>query len=294
MRVGKGSCNGTFGELVQGVYGERPFLITLPIPALKSRAVFVPDLNSSEVTGVHANSKAIEGCKKLLQWFNVKGGGHLQIHSNIPVGKGMASSSADIAAAMKAAAHSYSLPLTEDIISHLASKIEPTDGVMYDGVVAYDYIHGQLLEDFGSLPPFMLIGIDTGGRVDTIQFNQLPKNYDIRDQSKFAEAYELVKEGIRCTDLSLICKASTISARINQKILPKPYFNEFERLSSLYQGGLVAAHSGTVLGILLDPDASNIREVFSQISKQISIIINHPKMKLFYYVGGDMKCKAYH
>ncbi|MDQ0216912.1 hypothetical protein J2S21_000001, partial [Peribacillus cavernae] len=28
LRVGKGSCNGTFGELVQGVLGERPFCAT--------------------------------------------------------------------------------------------------------------------------------------------------------------------------------------------------------------------------------------------------------------------------
>lgn len=293
MKVGKGSCNGTFGELVQGVLGERPFLITLPIPTLRSEAIFIPNITDSEITGSHSNTKAIEACKKLLQWFDMKGGGRLQIHSNIPAGKGMASSSADIVAAIKATAHSYSLPLTEDIISAIASEIEPTDGVMYDDVVAYDYIHGQLIESLGPLPPFVLIGIDAGGIVDTIQFNQLSKPYDWWDRNKFLEAYELAKTGIRNKKLSSICKAATISAHINQKILPKPHFSEFERLSNIYQGGLVIAHSGTVIGILLDPSDPNISEVFSQISKQISLIIKNSRIKPFSYFGGDVNCKEY-
>jgi uncharacterized protein involved in propanediol utilization len=289
MRVGKGSCNGTFGELVQGVLGERPFLITLPIPTLRSEAVFIPNITDSEITGSRSNTKAIEACKKLVQWFGIKGGGHLHIHSNIPIGKGMASSSADIVAAIKAVAHSYSLPLTEDIISTIASEIEPTDGVMYDDVVAYDYLHGQLIERLGPMPPFVLIGIVAGGMVDTIQFNQLPKSYDWQERNKFLEAYELVKAGIRKKDLSFICKATTISANINQKILPKPYFSEFKRLSFECQGGLIAAHSGTVLGILLDPDIPNINEVFSQVSKQLSHMMNNSGVKPFYYLGKYMK-----
>lgn len=87
MRLGKGNCNGTFGELVQGVIGEHPFLITLPIPKLRSDAIFIPDKKDSEITGLHSHVKAIQACKKLLQRFDINGGGHLHIRSNIPVGK---------------------------------------------------------------------------------------------------------------------------------------------------------------------------------------------------------------
>jgi uncharacterized protein involved in propanediol utilization len=138
----------------------------------------------------------------------------------------------------------------------------------------------------------VLIGIDVGGIVDTIQFNQLRKLYDWQERNKFLEAYELVKAGIRDKDLSFICKAATISSHINQKILPKPYFNEFGRLSNECQGGLITAHSGTVLGILLDPDIPNISEVFSQVSKQISLIMNNSRVKPFYYLGENMKDKV--
>lgn len=267
MKVGKGKCSGTFGELVQGVLGQQPFLITLPIPVLKSEAIFIPDRKKSEINGFRSHTKALEACEKVFQWFDLSGGGVLQLHSNIPRGKGMASSSADIVAAMRAVAESFSIPLTDDIISRIASEIEPTDGVMFEDVVAFDYINGQLIESFGSLPPFGMIGIDIGGVIDTIQFNQQLKQYNYSDHQMFFEAYNLIKSGIRNKDLSLICKASTMSAQVNEKFLPKPYFKEIERLTSICQGGIVVAHSGTVLGILFNPTIPNLEEFLLQVSR---------------------------
>jgi uncharacterized protein involved in propanediol utilization len=252
MKIGKGNCNGTFGELVQGIIGERPFLITFPIPSLWSHATFFPDPTISEIRGADSTIKAIKAGRLLLQWFGIKGGGFLEIRSNIPIGKGLASSSADIVAAMRAIAQSYSLPLTKEIISAISARVEPTDGVMYEEVVAFDYIHGELIESFGVLPPFTIVGVDIGGIVNTIEFNQVPKEYDRHDQNQFLKAYELVKKGFREKNLSFICKAATISARVNQKLLPKPVFSEFEKLAHAFEAGIVVAHSGTMIGILID------------------------------------------
>jgi len=93
MKLGKGSCHGTFGELVQGVSGDRPYLITLPIPSLRSEACFTPDPSISEIRVVDSKTKAKRGGELLLKRFGRKEGGHLEIHSNIPTGKGLASSS---------------------------------------------------------------------------------------------------------------------------------------------------------------------------------------------------------
>lgn len=265
MRIGMGSCMGTFGELVQGVYTERPFLITLPIPTLQSKAIFVPHTDSSEIIGARSHRKAIEGCKKLLEQFEITSGGYLHIDSNIPVGKGMASSSADMVAAMKAVADSYSLTITEEMISHASIKIEPTDGVMYEGAVAYDYKNGSLLEHFGPLPPFLLVGIDTGGRVDTVRFNKQTKSYSQKEQNQLAEAYDYVRKGIRTKDLSFICQAATMSAQINQRFLPKLCFQEFKSLADTYGGGIVTAHSGTVLGILVHPKSPHVKDIYRRI-----------------------------
>jgi L-threonine kinase len=283
MQVGRGRCNGTFGELVQGVLCERPFLISLPIPILRSNAVFIPHNKKGDITGPLSNTKAVEACKKVFQWFDLKGGGHLEVNSNIPRGKGLASSSADVVAAMKAVADSYSIPLSEEIISQISSEIEPTDGVMYKDLVAYDYIHGQLIETLGPLPSFVLIGMDLGGTINTLEFNRKPKRYSKEDQAVFLKAYHLVKLGIDFQDLSFVCQAATLSASINQKILPKRYFSEFKSFASKYDGGLIIAHSGTVLGVLLNPSFENIGEIAETISKRMIQLSNQPNMKPFYY-----------
>jgi uncharacterized protein involved in propanediol utilization len=284
MKIGKGSCNGTFGELVQGVIGERPFLITLPIPSLWSHATFFPDPTISEIIALGSKVKAIKAGKLLLQWFGVKGGGFLEIRSNIPIGKGMASSSADIVAAMRAIAQSYSLPLTKEIISAISAMVEPTDGVMYEEIVAFDYIHGELIESFGFLPPFTIVGIDIGGIVNTIEFNQVPKEYDRYVQNQFLKAYELVQKGFREKNLSFICMAATISARLNQKLLPKPVFSEFEKLAHVFEGGIVAAHSGTMIGILIDHNISiNTKDVISHLSGQITLLFKDLNIKPIFY-----------
>jgi len=283
MKLGKGTCHGTFGELVQGIIEERPFLITLPIPSLQSEAVFVPDLTFTGISVIDTKMKAKKAGESLLQYFGIKGGGYLDIYSNIPAGKGMASSSADIVAALRAIADSYSLPLTNEIISMIASKVEPTDGVMYEEVVAYDYINGQMIESFGSLPPFILVGIDFGGTVNTLKFNQVPKAYTDADHQLFHEAYQLAKKGLKDKSILDIGIAATISARVNQKILAKPFFLQLEKLADRYQGGIVVAHSGTVAGILLDGSIPNGDEAAANLLRELSLVLKGDHLKLFHY-----------
>lgn len=272
MKVGRGSCSGTFGELVQGIIDEHPFLITLPVRDLKSNALFVPERGAVDIVTVPARQKAKIACEKLLGTFGIKRGGYLHIQSNIPIGKGMASSSADIIAAVRAIADSYSLPVTEELISRIAAEIEPTDGLMYEGVVAYDYLNGKLIKAFDSLPPFILIGFDIGGSVDTVEFNQKKKEYSEKHKKKFRRAYELVNKGIESGNFAYLCEAATISSRINQQLLPKPYFEELEQLARQYNGGVVVAHSGTVAGILLDAQMPNIQAVSRQIKQQLHLL----------------------
>lgn len=284
MKIGKGSCNGTFGELVQGVLDERPFLVTLPIPALKSEAKFIPNPESHEIMGPARKTKAVTACKKLLERYEIKCGGTLVIESNILVGKGMASSSADIVAAIRAVADSHDLKITEEIISEIASGIEPTDGVMYQEVVAYDYIGGQLIERFRGLPQLNIIGIDFGGTIDTITFNKDQKRYSENDKERLADAYDLVKNGLEKQELSSIFEASTISAEINQKILPKPYFNQFVKLVEEHNCGLIVAHSGTILGILTDNDHKK-EELSEIIIKEFFDEPNSNKYKSIFFLN---------
>jgi L-threonine kinase len=250
---------GTCGELAQGQFDSgEDFLITLPVDMWAEMRVTI-DVNSSEVRGNIEKTKTILAIRKTLDYLGFANfGATFQSQSDLPEGKGMASSSADIVAACRAVSAALKLPLSAEEISRIAISIEPTDGVMYEGSVCYNHREGSLLETFGNLPPFNLLVLDLGNQVDTVAFNHPPKNYTTAERDKINQAYELIKSGIQMQDLAQIGLGATLSAEVNQRILVKPHF---ERIASIARAhgasGICAAHSGTVLGLLFAPRASH-------------------------------------
>ena len=257
---GIGVAHGTFGELLQGEYNGSSFLVTLPI-ANKSTAVFIPDKIASEVRGDSVREKARRAVSMFLELHGIQCGGHLSIASNIPIGKGMASSSADIVASLRAVADVYRRPCSARLISQIACKIERTDGVMYDGVVLYNPKNGRLMKKMSVFPPIVLLGIDAGGQIDTAQFYQTCTGYRLSEQILMRQTLQYLLYGVQRQNTAMIFRSATISATINQRRLQNPYFYTINRLASEYGGGVVVAHSGTVIGLLLDPKRLHPDEV---------------------------------
>ncbi|HZG70890.1 MAG TPA: hypothetical protein VEY51_05060 [Chondromyces sp.] len=257
MNVGIGVCQGTFGELAQGVRGHLPFLFTLPID-WKSKSEFYPSEQPAVRCTDSSKRKAILACRKTLEFVGIKGGGTLHIQSNLPVGKGMASSSADIVASMRAVANAYNIELAADIISELAADIEATDGVMYPGIVSYNHIHGELIECYDFPGSMRLLGFDTGGVVDTKTFTDGKETYSSIELTQFEKVYEQLSRGLKEKKHVDIFEAATLSARLNQRLLPKPYFDLFEEIADENGWGIVVAHSGTVMGLLMDGHEKNV------------------------------------
>jgi L-threonine kinase len=72
----------------------------------------------------------------MLRRHGLPGGGTLILQSRLPEGKGHASSSADLVATVRATDATGVTPTRRQIESMLAT-IEPSDGVMYSGVVEH-------------------------------------------------------------------------------------------------------------------------------------------------------------
>ena len=70
---------------------------------------------------------------------------NVEIHSDIPRGKGMASSSADITAAFEAICRCSGLSLTAETFADIITKIEPSDLVHFPGISHLNHLTGQLL-----------------------------------------------------------------------------------------------------------------------------------------------------
>lgn len=252
---GVGRAFGTCGELAQGQFDSgEDFLVTLPVDLWSEVRVEV-DMASSGVRGNVEKTKTGLAIRKALDTLGFPNwGATFHGQSDLPEGKGMASSSADIVAACRAVSAALNLPLSAEEISRIAVSIEPTDGVMYSGVVCYNHRTGIFLETLGEMPPAHLLVLDLGNEVDTIAFNQLPKKYTAAELEKIIQAYKLIRTGIQKQDLAQIGLGATLSAEVNQRILPKPHFEKIVSVAKEHgASGVCAAHSGTILGLLFAP-----------------------------------------
>jgi L-threonine kinase len=257
--TGFGKANGTFGELLQGVLPNgKKFMVTFPINIF-SYVKFIPEVNNNAVNVFPAHkikSKTI--AEKLICNFNLKIGGNLIINSEIPEGKGLASSSADLVATAYAIADSLKTSISEQMIAELILEIEPSDGIMYSGIVSFYHQELKLINTIGNLSSLIIIAVDEGYTVDTIDYNARTKIYTSADAAKYNNMLNKMSYAIRKHDLGMIGKITTESAIMNQQNNPKKYLDEFIHISNEVQAlGIVVAHSGSFIGVLLDPQPSN-------------------------------------
>ena len=245
---------GVCGELAQGVIEGIHFLVTCPID-------FYSRVTVDLYTG-GPGVEAPEGCEKaaaavrraLSQLKNAKVRAKVTINNPIPRGKGMASSSADLAAAIAATGLALGQELTPYQIAQIALSIEPTDGIMIPGVALFDHRAGIIRESLGPPPPMEIVALDLGGTVDTVQFNMVDRFQRWQNvDEQTTEALRLLRLGITNEDPGLVGQGASISADASQAVLAKPRLAEVKEFAeSVGAVGVNVGHSGTIMGVLLD------------------------------------------
>jgi uncharacterized protein involved in propanediol utilization len=262
LRRGVGNAVAHHGEILQGVF-EVPegrlcrALVTLRADVFWSEATFAPDASGTVVAEDAWRVKAVRAAELTLDMAGLSGaGGRLCVRTNIPPGWGLGSSTSDVTAAIRAVGESLGLHISPAIVAALAVKAETaSDSTMFDSrALLFAQRRGVLLEDFGHpLPNLEVLGFNTDpGGVDTVSFP--PARYDWREIEAFRPLLGLLRQAVRHQDAELCGRVGTASARINQRYLPKPHFDRLERLVERVGGvGLQVAHSGTVVGLLFDP-----------------------------------------
>lgn len=242
---------GTCGELAQGFYRNEPILITCPIEKYSTAVV------SDEFAGVDGlGSKSKKFLDNVLKIFGVadfKFG--VRLTSELPRGKGMASSSADMAAVAQAVALSLGKNFSPNELGKLCTEIEPTDGIFYAGVVAMNPLTGRLVKRIWAQEKFQIAIFDYGGEVDTLKFN---RRGDFEFPALDDEInFELVKN----------------SALANQKILYKRGLEELINFAKDLEAVAVnVAHSGTVAGIFFHEDDLHVAEKISAVQNKFDFL----------------------
>lgn len=232
------------------------FLVTCPV-AIYSRVTVSCGAGSSLS---QAGDKVLEAVRRTLAQLGRAGEiVAVRVDTDLPAGKGMASSSADISAACLATALASGSEIDAGAIGDIALAIEPTDGIFLPGITQFDHVAGLVRRGLGAPPPMLVAIFDVGGEVDTIRFNQRSDLAELnrRKEPQVLKALRLVEEGLRTGNCALIGQGATLSALANQTVLPKPALETMIETARFFGAmGINAAHSGTVVGVLFDSTAA--------------------------------------
>jgi uncharacterized protein involved in propanediol utilization len=270
-RIGVGHAPAHHGEILQGVFRDRSGrlhrgLVTLPMSGLGSVARFQPDgtgVITVRPAGLEKSRRAAELTAARLYGRQV--GGTLSLERNIPVGIGMGSSTSDVVATCRAVADSGMTRLSDRAIAEIAVVAEcASDPVMlHDQVTLFAQREGVALERLGTrLSRVTVVGCDTdptGRGVDTLR--QPPARYDQDEIATFAVLLAALRYSVQWDDVALLGRVATASSTINQRYLRSAGFDQLLAVCELTGGvGVQVAHSGTVAGILFDPQDHGVRE----------------------------------
>ncbi|MDQ0937486.1 GHMP family kinase ATP-binding protein [Streptomyces turgidiscabies] len=254
-RPGTGHAFGTFGELLQGALPapDSDFLVTFPL-ARWATAVFRPAPEAGEVRVVPGHKgKSRRVAEAVLGALGESGGGLLELGGDLPEGKGMASSSADLVATVRAVGAAFGRTFTPAQTEAFLRGIEPADGVMYDEIVCFHHRAVRLGSRLGALPPLALVAHDEGGQVDTVAHNRTAKTIGTAERHEYARLLDRLTGAVATGDLPAVGEVATRSAELNDRRRARAGFAELSALCREVDGhGLVLAHSGTLLGVLLD------------------------------------------
>ncbi len=271
-RTGIGWCLGTFGELLQGVLPteRREFLVTLPITE-GSTAEFtaVRGFEGVRVSPPH-KEKSRRLAEGLLRFYNLEAGGELRIESELHEGKGFASSSADMVATARAIESAFGIHIPRHSLARIMSAIEPSDGVMYEGIVSFHQREGIVHGRLGTLPSLTIVALDEGGGAETTELCEDRGFHSAGRLDEYERLLQDLRRAVKQRHLPSVGDVATRSAILNQDVLPKEHLELFLDLRARYDAlGVVATHSGTCLGLLLDPGLPRHPEVLPELVSEL-------------------------
>lgn len=245
MKKVRATCPASCGELFQGVLGDREFLMSYTIDRHAKVCL-------GEDTGIGSSDLLGDKMKQVLNFLGPIDDLFIEHERDFPIGKGYSSSTADMASGLAALACFQKSSLSAEALSRLCSRIEPTDSVAFEDWTVIDPLSGKVLWQTDWRPELYVYILEPDKEEMTLELPRMKScvNYPSQDS---ADLLDLFKEACQSRDLKKIGDLASLSARLNNQRLNKPYLEELIELAKNNGAlGINVAHSGTVVGILLD------------------------------------------
>lgn len=239
---------GSVGEIVQGNLHGTDVLASCPINLYTKVRIF----EDSCINNYYRNSKTYKFMFNMLKRWGYEVFSEtlkIYINSQIPIGKGFASSTADLCALYNALIKLFKRRFNERELMEECIKIEPTDSILFDKMTLFDYKNGRFKKTIGEYMEFYVLIFEGKTRINTVEFNKkdLPKHKDISD------LIPNLIEGVREKNLKKLAFCSTESIIRNQHRLKYNFLEDIISIMNKVNGiGILGAHSGNCLGIILD------------------------------------------
>ncbi|MBC1533519.1 GHMP family kinase ATP-binding protein [Listeria seeligeri] len=265
----KAKCPASCGELLQGWIEGSEKLISYPINWFSEVT-----LSDKLIVNKTGNTKAWLAFQQTCEYFGVPENERprvsLQVKSTIPVAKGMASSTADIAATIGVTASWLQQKITETEIAKLCLRLEPTDSTIFQTLTLFDHLKGTTIRSTDWLPKLGVVVLEPLTILETALFRQEShQNQLLQNEANLVRGFALFEQAIRQQKVDLLGVAATISAESNQAILPKPFFKEMlEVVEKLDLPGLNVSHSGTVVGLLYEQQKTDPLEILFELERR--------------------------
>lgn len=242
---------GSAGELIQGNFKGRDVLLSFPVNLYTKVKVFetkfpVNKYKNDKTAMFMRNMLTRWKCENFEKMLDIK------ICSHIPVGKGFASSTADLCALYNALLMMFNRKFNQQELIEECIRIEPTDSIIFREMTLFDYKRGTFHEPLGNYIEFFILAYEGPNVVNTIEFNK-------RSFQPLAEIDDLVsglKDAIIKKDIRKIGLISSESILRNQHRLKYDLLEKILETSRKNRGcGIIGAHSGDCLGIIFENES---------------------------------------
>ncbi|RDZ26092.1 hypothetical protein [Lysobacter silvisoli] len=266
--VRSGVCHGTLGELLQGPY-ERGGELHIGLISLPIRRYSWVHFAQGEAGDIDAELTSKPRCRQAIALYLKHYGlrlppGRWSHDSELPIGKGMASSTADIVATVRCLDQVFARRSPPPLVAALLRQIERSDSVFLDRHALYLSGLQEVVRTFARPLRLHACYIDEGGAVETESAAAPLLAHYRRRQGEYARNLDAMLAAFGQRDPRAICACSTRSAALSQGVLPKPSFAAMQRhRRELGADGIVVAHTGSLIGYLYArrPSAARMSEL---------------------------------
>jgi L-threonine kinase len=248
---GRGTAPGTCGEFVQGPLSDgTQFHVTCPINKSASVVVEIERAARYSVTGLFPHQQKLDIALRYTAELFELGAVKLRVRhwSDLDIGKGMGSSTADVLSGIRAVANAIGETLTPEQAGELATRVESSDGTMYPGIAVVSHKTGVKLRDWPWYPEFVIVMLVPRDCVDTEAIAFDGKQEVASEYESLLAGFEDAVAARSCADFAA---HSTKAALLNAPYLVNPYAQTLAgRLDEFGALGLNVGHTGTVCGLL--------------------------------------------